>query len=236
MRTISFRMLMPLLLLFVLSIHAQKPKPGEPKPQELLRHVPSAVDHHAMALGDRVRVAGREKTVLTGDFVDENGKSTSVRLTLQLPGLMRLEGLTRAAQNKRLEEVIRETFTTDTAEGMLVSIKEGAAVQVLGRRVRPDSSRRGAENSRVQDVYEVSAKRLKRYFFDSETGLLSRTEYVDESISPPMNVETRFADWRRVEGSSYPGKIERFENGHAAFSLTVTAIAASPRQDPESFR
>lgn len=235
MRAISLRMLTPLLFVLVLPVHAQKRKGDEPVPAELLRHVPGPVDHHATALGDRVRVAGKEKTVFTGTFVDENGKSSAVRLTLQLPGLMHLEGLTPAGHNTRFEETLIETFTADTAEGMLVAIKDGAAVQVLGRRVKPGA----------RDVYEVSGRvpfntkgleRLKHYFFDSETGLLASTHYVDETISPPMNVETRFSDWRRIDGSAYPGRIERFENGHSAFSLTVTTIAASPRQDPESFR
>jgi hypothetical protein len=235
MRATSFHFLAPLLLLLVIPSFAQKRKTADPAAAELLRHLPSAVDHHTTALGDRVRVAGKEKTVFTGTFVDENGKSSAVRLTLQLPGLMRLEGLTPAGQNTRREEVLLETFTADTAEGMLTAIKDGAAVQVLGRRVKPGD----------RDIYEVSGRvpfntkgleRLKHYIFDSETGLLVSTQYVDETISPPMSVETRFSDWRRIDGSAYPGRTERFENGHPAFSLTVTTIAASPRQDPASFR
>jgi hypothetical protein len=203
-------------------------------PSELLRNLPGPLDHHATALGDRVRVAGKEKTVMDGQFSDENGKVSSVRLTLQLPDLLRLEGLPPARQDKRLEETLLETFTADTAEGMLNSIKDGAAVHLIGRRVGPDPT---------TDIFELAGRvrsngldRLKRYHFDSETGLLAATRYMDETKSPPSNVEIRFSDWRRVDGSAYPGRIVRFENGHATFSLTVTTIAASPRQDPANFR
>jgi hypothetical protein len=183
--------------------------------------------------------------------------SSAIRLILQLPGLLRLEGLspggppltfdgeTRLHRNSRTEESLLETFTSDTAEGMLASIKDGAAVQLIARRVGPDPSKRQSEPSPLYDIFEVSGpvrssatvlERLKRYFFDSETGLLASTQYLDETFSPPMAVEVRFSDWRRVDGSAYPGHVERLENGHAVFSLTVTTIAASPRQDPANFR
>jgi hypothetical protein len=222
-----------LLVLALAPVHAQQRKGAAPS--ELLRNPPGPLDHHAAALGDRVRVAGKEKTVMDGQFTDENGKVSSVRLTLQLPGLLRLEGLPPARQDKRFEETLLETFTADTAEGMLASIKDGAAVHLIGRRI-------GTEQG-VHDIFEVAGRvrsngldRLKRYHFDSETGLLTATKYMDETRSPPSNVEIRFSDWRHVDGSAYPGRIERLENGHPAFSLTVTTIAASPRQDPASFR
>lgn len=224
-----------LLILAIAPVHAQRRGSAPPATSsaDLLLNLPGPVDHHAAALGDRVRIAGKEKTVLTGQFTDENGKVAAVRLTLQLPGLLKLEGI--ATQNTRLEEVLHETFTADTAEGMLASIKDGAAVHLIGRRVRTEQG--------AQDIFEVAGparstgrERLKRYHFDSETGLLAGTRYIDETRSPPSNVEIRFSDWRRVDGSAYPGRIERFENGHPAFSLTVTTIAASPRQDPAGFR
>jgi hypothetical protein len=94
------------------------------------------------------------------------------------------------------------------------------------------------------DVFEVvvpvrssltTPERLKRYFFDSETGLLAKTQYLDETFSPPVNIETLFSDWRSEAGSAYPGRIERRENGYPAFSLTLSSIVALPRLDPTSF-
>jgi hypothetical protein len=210
-----------LLLTLASSVDAQQRRAPS---ADLLRNLPGPLDSHAAALGDRVRVPGKEKTIVNGQFVDRNGKTTPVRVTLQLPGLLRVEGLKTDA---RTEEALQEALTSDTAEGMLASIKDGAAVHLIGRRVKPD----------VRDIYEVARQdRLKRYLFDSDTGLLASTQYMDESFSPPMNVETRFSEWRVQDGSQYPGRIERFENGHPAFLLDVNTITASPRQDPASFR
>jgi hypothetical protein len=252
---------MRILILFLLfavlpSAFAQQRRAVVAASPDLLRNLPSALHSHTAALGDRVLVVGKERTVLNGQITDEKGKSSSVQLTLQIPGLVRLEGLTpdgpplvfdgetRAHRNTRTEETLLETLTSDTAEGMLASIREGAAVQLIARRVS-GPFRRQPEASRLYDIFEVSGpvrssatavERLKRYLFDSETGLLASTQYLDETFSPPMAVETRFSDWRRVEDSAYPGHVERLENGHTVFSLTVTTITASPRQNPASFR
>lgn len=242
MRHAGFRATVLVLSIVSVSAYAQQRRAAVPGSENLLRNLPGPLDSHAAALGDRVRTPGKEKTVLSGQFLDENGKRLPVRMTLQLPGLLRIEGL---KPDSRTEQALLETFTLDTAEGMLAAIKDGAAVHIIGRRVGPDPSKRQEANTAAHDVYEVSGPvrvgtaerdRLKRYYFDSETGLLTSTHYVDESVSPPMTVETRFSEWRRIEGSAYPGRIERFENGHPAFSLSVNTIAASPRQDPASFR
>ena len=194
---ISRRTLTLILLVLALApAHARQRKGATPSTADLLRNLPGPLDHHAAVLGDRVRVAGKEKTVMNGQFTDENGKVTAVRLTLQLPGVLRLEGLTSAGQNTRLEEVLQETFTADTAEGMLTSVKDDAAVHLIGRRVR-------TEHEGLLDIFEVAGRvrsngldRLKRYHFDSETGLLAATKYIDETRSPPSNIEIRFSDWQ----------------------------------------
>jgi hypothetical protein len=231
------------LFLLIVTLSAL-PVLAQEKKQDLLTRLPSALNQHAQALGDRVLAPGKERTVFTGQFVDEKGKTSTVRLTLQLPGLVLLEGhnpggpplkfdgQTRAFRSSRLEEELLETFTSDTPEGMLTSIKEGAAVHLLGRHVLPLE----------QDVFEVTGPvrssatgliRLKRYSFDSDTGLLASTAYADETYSPPMKIETRFSNWRQLEGSAYPGRIERLENGHTAFTLTINTITASPKQSTE---
>ena len=124
-----------------------------------------------------------------------------------------------------------------------MSVRDGAAVQLLGRRVasKPDPSR--SDTARF-DIFEVSGpvksntsglERMKLYYFDSETGLLSKTQYLDETFSPPVNVETVFSDWRREDGSAYPTWIGHQENGRLIYSVVITSIVVSPRQDPISF-
>jgi hypothetical protein len=206
---------------------------------------------HAAALGDRVLQPGKERTTIAGDLVTDVGERHKVRVILQLPSKVRIEGLRRNGGSvfdgtssrgtpSRIEEQLLEIFSSDTAEAMMASSRDGAAVQLLGRRVRstPDGS------GPLYDIYEwagpvgsspSAVERLKRYAFDSETGLLAYTQYLDESFSPPLSVQIRFSDWRKIEASAYPGRIDRIENGHLTFSWTAAEIVASAVQDPGTF-
>jgi hypothetical protein len=226
-------------------------------PRGLLTVLPSALDVHAAAIGNRIQVPGKERTVFSVSLVRETSEHIPLRIIVQLPNLVRLEGLRPNAApvvfdgtnpvvaNSRIEENLLEIFSSDTAEGMLVSIKDGAAATLVGRRVlEAVHSTTPPETVHRYDIFEVvgpvwsnpgSLERLKRYFFDSETGLLAKTRYLDESFSPPLNIEISFSDWRQESGSAYPGRIERKENGYPAFSLTLSSIVALPRLDPASF-
>ena len=222
-------------------------------PPELFDVLPSALEVHASAVGDRLRVPGKEQTVYTGFLESNPGSRIPVRIALQIPGLIRLEGLRPNAGSiifdgktpvytaSRIEEWLLEIFSADTTEGMLTGINKGAAVDLVGRRVL--AARDGPIEVRY-DIFEVSGplrfresgrERLKRYFFDSITGLLVKTQYVDDGFSPPVVVEVLFSDWRQQHGSAYPQRIDRRENGHLVFSLTLNSIVALPRQDLTSF-
>jgi hypothetical protein len=224
-------------------------------PRELLNVLPSALDVHAVAIGNRIRVPGKERTLFTGVLLTERGEGTPLRIAVQLPNLVGLEGLRPNAPvvfdgtnpvlaNSRIEEQLLEIFSSDTAEAMLVSIKNGAAATLVGRRVlEAVNSAPPQEAAHRYDIFEVvspvwsnatNPDRLKRYFFDSETGLLARTEYIDETFSPPVNIEISFSDWRREAGSAYTGRIECKENGYPAFSITISSIVPLPRVDPTS--
>jgi hypothetical protein len=231
-------------------LSAQQRGPYSPPP--LLDVLPSALTVHAAALGNRVLSAGRERTVLTAQLVNDRGESRNVRVTLQLPNVVRIDGLredgplvfdgtSSVATNSRLEEQLLEIFNSDLPETMLASSREGAAVQLLGRRIRSDAGEQ--KNPSLYDVYEWSGiiasnprklERLKRFAFDSETGLLASVQYADETFAPPTTVQIRFSNWRSVDGSAYPGRIERLENGYSSLSLSITAITTSRAQDPKA--
>ena len=244
-----------LALAFSLPMLGAQHKPSY-SPRNLLNVLPSALDVHAAAIGSRIRFSGKERTVFAGLLLTERGSSTPIRISVQLPNLVRLEeirpnaipvvfdGTNPVFTNSRTEEQLLEIFSSDTAEGMMVAVKEGAAATLVGRRVLEAAD--GAHQEAVDrfDIFEVagpvrsiptSPDRLKLYFFDSETGLLAKTQYLDETFSPPANIEISFSDWRREAGSAYPVRIERKENGHPVFSLTLSSITALPRQDPTSF-
>jgi hypothetical protein len=225
-------------------------------PQEILSQLPGGLDRHTASLGNRLLDEGKERSVLTGYLTAGTGEHMTLRVMLQLPAMVRIEGLrsdgsalifdgkTGIYPNSRLEEELLEIFSSDTAEGLLASVKGGSAVQLLGRDVRSVTDRKGTEDSKRFDVYEVSGAigssarsvdRLKRYFFDSATGLLSQTQYIDDTFAPPLDVVTEFSDWRIQDGSAYPWQILRTENGRTAFSFAVTSIEALPRLDPINF-
>jgi hypothetical protein len=77
---------------------------------------------------------------------------------------------------------------------------------------------------------------MKRYYFDSDTGLLNSTRYTDATVSTGLRVETRFSNWGQVEGSAYPGRIERFEDDRSVFTLIISAASSRPRRDATNFR
>jgi hypothetical protein len=126
----------------------------------------------------------------------------------------------------------------DTLEGLVYAARTGGAVRLLGRSFGPDSRIDPKYEGPRYDIYEVFAPvrtrqdrqiRMRRYYFDSSTGLLASTRYADASFSPPLKVETRFSNWQEVDGSVYPGRIERYENGNVAFSFVVTTASSHPR-------
>ena len=238
------------------SIAQQRSRPADIDESDVFRDPPSGLLPHVAALGDRGRLPGKERSVFVGQLLDDRGKSNAVKLTLQLPRLLRLEGVspggpplkfdgTHSSNRTRSDESLIESLTSDSVDGMMAAIREGAAVRLVGRRVAPERNRRASATTTICDIFEVTALepsrpantiRTKNYCFDSATGLLAATHYVDDSVSPPADVETRFADWAPVDGSAYPGRMERFENGALVFSLNATTVSASPRQDKSNFR
>src|SRR4030095_13335501 len=95
--------------------------------------LPSAVTTHAKALGERVLSPGKERTVLTGLLVTDSGASDTIRVTTQLPLMVRIDGLKgngrplifdgtgSAVPNSRIEEQLLEIFTSDTQEAQFFS-------------------------------------------------------------------------------------------------------------------
>jgi hypothetical protein len=218
-------------------------------PEWLFSNLPGSLGAQVAALGKRAAAPEQARVLLSGEFLDEQERRRPVRVTLQLPELVRLDGIspggpalsrTPSEPGRRLaqrEQRLLDTFATDTAEGMFTAIKAGAAVQVAGLRAGPGAAIRGYTGP-LYDIYEVteppqedpSTARLRRYFFNSETGLLASTRYWDETLA--ADVETRFPDWQTVDGSSYPARVDRLENGRLVFSFRFNKFTAAGRQDP----
>lgn len=211
--------------------------------------LPSDLQRQVTALGGRVKTAGQEQTVLAGQFVDGSGKPLSARVVHQRSGEVVLEGFkdkktvnfdgrNSAGETDRTDESLLETFVMDTPEGMFASLQAGAAMRLLGRDFGPDPRVDPGYTGPRYDIYEVAAPtrtrrdemlRVKRYYFDSATGLLISTRYEDPTVGRGLKVETRFSEWRTMDGSQYPGRVDRYEDGRLVFSFAVATASSGPK-------
>ena len=158
----------------------------------LFAAMPSFLIPQLAALGERVRHPGKEKIILAGQYVDSSGNRPA-QVTYQVPGLVRLEGFRAGpgsvtfdgersyGSTTGIDDAFLETFIMDTAEGMLTSTKHGAGLRLLGRQFHPNPKKFPNHVGPLYDIYELAAPvrsrqdklvRLKRYYFDSKTGLV----------------------------------------------------------------
>jgi hypothetical protein len=208
------------------------------------------------ALGSRTQTPGKEQTTYVGEFTYSlTGVRSLVQVTYQTPGLVRLEGFNRpgvvsfdgtrvTGALNALDDQLLETFLMDTPEGMLSAVEAGRAVRNLGGGFSPSNAPRNYSGPR-SDIYEIFGPavsgpkqllRQKLFFFDTATGLLQRTKYEDRSVPRPAKVEVRFSQWKQTDGSLYPGRLDRYEDGQLVFSFTVTGITSGPATDASRFR
>jgi hypothetical protein len=218
--------------------------------------VPTLLGPAVAAVGPRLNVKGKERTIFTGQYIDDTGTRFPVQMIQQLPNLISLEGFGKNAAALKFDgkktnlrksaanDGLIETLASDTCEGMLASIQKGAAVRLLGRFFKPDSKEDPNYKGEGLDVYEVSAAvsavadqpiRMKFYSFDSISGLLASTRYKDYTQGRGKDVEIRFSNWQKVDDSDYAGQIDRYENGRLIFSIVWTAVTNGARSDEQAF-
>jgi hypothetical protein len=232
---------------------------GQNRPSDIRRldRIPSVAKRQLTTLGERMRVSGKELAIYTGEVVDAIGNRSPAQVIYQIPGLVRLAGFKPGKavvsfDGERAvgvlsedDALLLETFVMDMPEGMLLSIQESAAVRFLGFGFGPDPRKTPKYLGPRYDIFDVTAAvrfrsdkatRSKLYYFNSSTGLLESTRYYDHSRSSPTKLETRFSEWRNIDGSAYPGRIDHYERGERLFSFIANVITAGPRLEPERFR
>jgi hypothetical protein len=204
------------------------------------------------ALGDRMKTAGKERTVLSGEFTDDRGSKSTVQVAHQTPGLviargirpdgqpLKFDGRPPALPLAKAEERFIESFTADTAEALLDAERNGLAVRSLGFGFKSKTETPDHPEPRF-DIYQVTLtsktrtearKVTKLFWFDSATHLLAQTTYKDGE----SKIQTRFLDWGTADGSKYPSRVERYEDGNAVFAFKATAVAAGQKVDESAFR
>jgi hypothetical protein len=217
--------------------------------------IPALANKHLMALGKRMNSIGKEKTTYTGQLFDKNGKAASARVVHDLFGFVRLEGFRdngevlsfdgkqvkssldsqqiRNDATQRKDEDLLEVFVVDTVEGIMDSMRNGAAVRFLGMGFAPDPKIAPDYKGPSYDIYEVTIAvpcrkdqlvRTKRYYFDTNTGLLLSTRYYDRSGKTPIKIETRYSTWGDIDGSKYPAHIEHYVDGKLQFEFIAETI------------
>jgi hypothetical protein len=256
-------LLAPMLLITLAWSITAFPVPGGPGSQLLnggmnigiypfgfCQRLPAEIQYQCEVLGARINAAGKEKTVYEGEFIEANAKSRKVRVTVQLRGLVKLEGFKhqdsvlsfngekRTEASSRSDEALLETFLMDTQEALLeAATTTTAPYRLLGRDFGPDPRIEPNYKGPRYDIYTITmpfafkkteSMRVKRFYFDTKTGLLNKTEYLDQSISPAPRVETRFSEWKTIEGSAYPSKIEHYEDGKLIFTFVAERIEGGP--------
>jgi hypothetical protein len=218
-------------------------------------NLPGIVARQMAALGNRVQIPGKEQTVYIGELLNADGKRGAAQVVHQLPMLVRLDGFSSGAlmfDGERMtgvatknDEATLEVFTMDLAEGMFAALRNSASLRHLGNRFGPDSRSAPAYNGPRYDIYSTTGPamnlrgqvmRSRLYYFDSDSGLLQLTRYSDDTRTPPVPVETRFSEWRMVEGSAYPGRIEHYRDGKRVFSFIANAVTPARPVNPERFR
>jgi hypothetical protein len=227
-------------------------------PSNFYERMPPVIQYQCDMLGVRMKDAGKEMTVYEGEFFDAAEKQSKTRVTVQMGGMVKLEGFKSqksvltfdgekaAGASGRLDEALLETFLMDMPEAILeAATKTTAPFRLLGRFFGPDPRKQPDYTGPRWDIYTITmpiayqkagSTRVKRFYFNSATGLLEKTEYLDQSASPAIKVETRFPVWGKVEDSAYPVQIERYEDGKRIFSFVATAIKGGPAADASNYR
>ena len=75
----------------------------------------------------------------------------------------------------------------------------------------------------------------KTYFLNSETAFLEQVRYRLTRAGRTTEVFVRISNWQRFGGEWMPTVIERFENGSPVVTLSVNAVAFSPKTNDGLF-
>lgn len=205
-----------------------------------------------LALGDRLQVAGKERTTVNGTFATPNGASAAV-VTYELPNKARIDesgfashsvgydgskSWTSQTQLSEQDQNLLETLLEDSPEGMLRAITETASLRVIATLARFDDGKAPHYSGPLVDIFQVvgpvpssgnASNRLKHYYFDSRTHLLLEVSYwLKHSDGSSAAVRIIRSNWTNVGGQFIPGDITRVENGKTLFTFTMSAVALSP--------
>jgi hypothetical protein len=196
---------------------------------------------------------------MAGILTDSRG-DVPVNLIWELPGRFRLDEA--GAQGRSLgfdgaqswnaranvsasDQDTIETLAGETVEAFLLSIAQGSAYRILGRRFRSDNGLARSYTGPYSDIYELAGpasvrndrlSRTKRFYFDSITEQLNRVSYSTQQQGRTVRVEVGISDWKRIDGQLTPGRVTRTEDGRTVFSLRIDSAQFGARLSDGVFR
>jgi hypothetical protein len=226
-------------LFLVLSARVLAAPPAEPA--VLLSRIPSELKPYAIAPGQRLQKAGKERIAVEGTvtyFSEDPPQTESVRITWQFPLKIRLDQngsrlafdgdnpMQAMPAARKAVDTIR-TLLEDSVEGFFALQKKRLSRRYLGSGFKLE----GAKNSdpgmdvvlmTFPDNFRGKAPTLKSYWFDSSTKLLGVVAYTSSSGAVLHIV---IDDWREVAGEKFPFRIERWEDNKLTMRLILESAA-----------
>jgi hypothetical protein len=217
----------------------------------MYRRTPSELKPFAVAPGQRLQTAGRERITAAGTivFFGEGQKRTEpVRFTLQYPLKLRLDfrdsywivdrsgSVQGIKEDRNLTDAI-QVILEDSVEGFFALQKGRISRRYLGSGFSLPGAYQSAAGMDVYvltypDAFRVGRTIQKSYWFDSRTKLLGVVAYLSPSGAANHVV---LDDWRNVHGEQLAFRVERWEDGKLRMQLMLDSAAVAPAGANETF-
>lgn len=232
---------------------------GQVVPADVRRaFLPGQLRPALRALGDRVERPGKERLALAGS-VRRKGEAEAAPFSsvYEQPGRLRFEEGQGAARRVLVfdrrrpgggertstadEMRVIEALAYDTAEGFFDAVMDGAALRLIGGRVRADDGTAEGYAGPHYDIYQAvwradGGGELSRLFlFNSDTQLLELVRYKAGRGGVEADVEVRITDWQRAQDQMVPGRVVLTEGGEPVLTLTITSAATGPAAEDGVF-
>lgn len=216
-------------------------------------HIPGVYQRYAKAPGNRLRVPGKERLVLSGELT-LRGQRLPLSAILELSGKVRLQygqnktvvfDLDKADNGNSIDdddEALLDMFAYDTAENFLHAIADGSMPRVLGYAFQ---SKGATGFGSSLDTYEVvqsikSRKQTVRYVklfqFDTQTALLHRITYTAFRGRSPVRVNTEYSQYQSIAEQKIATRITRRENGTSIMDIRVATAQVQSKGNDNDFK
>lgn len=224
---------------------------AQPKASTANLQIPSALKAKFDAMGTRFSTKGNERAILTGTMSRPGLPSVGAVISYEIPRQFRYQEASKALVHDGEREVgpgslsdadggLMESLLEDSMDGLLYTMDRAQLFRPLMNRARLDDGKAANYSGPYVDIYEIALPipsrgnllRRKHFYFDSKTLLLDRVVYYSGNV----RVETRFQDWRVVNGSPTPGTISRSENGVNKFSFSSQQVSIGAAQVDRTFQ